>query len=215
MLRRNEGLSRFNQCMKRSIDLLLAILGLLVIGWVILLAGLISSIDTRKGGFLLQTRIGQWGKPFKIIKIRTMSKSALLGTTVTTANDPRITRIGKFFRKTKIDELPQLINVLVGQMSFVGPRPDVPGFADVLEGEGRLVLSIRPGITGPASIYFKNEEATLASVEDPEKYNYEVLFPKKVEINLEYIRHYSLFSDLRYIIGTVIPPIAPPRKINE
>jgi lipopolysaccharide/colanic/teichoic acid biosynthesis glycosyltransferase len=176
---------------------------------------IISSIDTQKNGVFMQTRIGRYGKPFKVIKLRTMKDSGETHTTVTNSNDPRITGFGKFFRKTKIDELPQLINVLIGQMSLVGPRPDVPGFADLLQGDDRLVLSIRPGITGPASLYFKKEEELLATVDNPEEYNKEVLFPKKVLINLEYIRNYSVFMDLRYILGTVIPPFAPSCKIGE
>ena len=127
-----------------------------------------------------------------------------INTSVTTDKDPRISKIGRFWRKTKIDELPQLWNVLVGEMSFVGPRPDVPGFADKLEGEERLILSIRPGITGPASLRFKNEEEILAAQPDPERYNREVIWPEKVKINLEYIRNYSLRKDIDYIIKTIL-----------
>jgi lipopolysaccharide/colanic/teichoic acid biosynthesis glycosyltransferase len=124
-------------------------------------------------------------------------------TVVTTDQDPRITPLGRFWRKTKIDELPQLINVLKGDMSFVGPRPDVPGFADRLVGEERLLLSIRPGITGPATLKYRNEEQILMEVDDPEKYNREVIFPDKVRINLEYIREHSFWKDLKYIWMTV------------
>jgi len=125
------------------------------------------------------------------------------GTTVTKRGDPRITRLGAFFRRTKIDELPQLWNVLIGQMSFVGPRPDVPGFADKLTGNEREVLKLRPGITGPATLKYRNEEELLAAQSDPEKYNREVIFPDKVRINLDYMRNWSLRKDISYIWQTV------------
>ena len=124
-------------------------------------------------------------------------------TTVTCCNDPRITISGAFFRRTKIDELPQLWNIFMGNMSFVGPRPDVPGFADKLQGEERAILSIRPGITSPATLKYKNEEKLLAKQSNPEKFNCEVIWPDKVAINLEYIQNWSLGNDLKYILQTV------------
>ena len=123
--------------------------------------------------------------------------------TVTSSTDARITGTGKYLRKLKIDELPQLWNVLVGQMSLVGPRPDVPGYADQLQGDDRIVLSIQPGITGPASIAFRKEEELLASVDDPQKYNDEVVWPEKVRLNRRYIEEYSLLGDIKYIFKTV------------
>lgn len=126
-----------------------------------------------------------------------------INTFVTTAGDPRITKIGRLFRKTKIDELPQLINVLLGQMSFVGPRPDIPGFADKLQGEDRVILEVRPGITGPATLKFRDEEKILAKQDDPENYNKEVIFPEKVKLNKDYVRNYSFYKDLKYIWQTV------------
>jgi lipopolysaccharide/colanic/teichoic acid biosynthesis glycosyltransferase len=116
----------------------------------------------------------------------------------------RITKSGALFRKTKIDELPQLFNVLFGSMSFVGPRPDVVGFADMLEGEDRIILSIRPGITGPASLKYKDEESLLAEQENPEQYNRDVIWPDKVKINRVYIREWSLRKDVDYIKKTVL-----------
>jgi len=116
----------------------------------------------------------------------------------------RITKSGKFFRDTKIDELPQLFNVFLGSMSFVGPRPDVKGYADNLEGEDRLLLTIRPGITGPASIKYKNEEELLSRQSDPKEYNDKVIWVDKVAINLEYIKNWSLKKDIKYIIKTII-----------
>jgi len=200
---------------KRVFDLLLSLLGALFSLPIILVAWIVAALETRSNGFFIQQRVGKDGKLFNIIKIKTMKKIKGADTSITASNDRRITKSGAFFRNTKIDELPQLWNVFLGQMSFVGPRPDVLGFADLLQGDDRLVLSIRPGITGPASLYFKKEEELLATVDNPEEYNKEVLFPKKVLINLEYIRNYSVFMDFRYILGTVIPPFAPSCKIGE
>lgn len=200
----NLTLPRSKAGLKRLFDIACSALGLLLFWWLILLAALLARIDTGLNGFFTQQRVGRDGRMFKVIKIRTMKPVDNIVTTVTTDRDARITMIGRFFRKTKIDELPQLINVLFGDMSFVGPRPDVPGFADQLVGEGRSVLSIRPGITGPATLRYRDEEKLLASVDDPERYNREVIFPEKVRINLEYIRNYSLTNDLKYIVKTII-----------
>lgn len=188
---------------KRSFDFVMALFGLLMTWWLILLAWLAASIDTRSNGFFVQKRVGRNGKIFRVVKIKTMRPMATLDTTVTRRGDPRITPLGAFFRRTKIDELPQLWNVLLGDMSFVGPRPDVPGYADVLRGEERAMLSIRPGITGPATLKYRNEEEILAAQSDPEAYNREVIWPDKVKVNLDYIRHWSLVRDIRYILDTV------------
>jgi lipopolysaccharide/colanic/teichoic acid biosynthesis glycosyltransferase len=198
----SQGLSLGQRFLKRSFDLAVAIFGLIVFGWLILLGWLAATIDTGLNGFFTQTRVGRYGKTFKVIKLRTMKVSKTVTTTVTTKKDPRITRLGAILRKTKIDELPQLINVLLGQMSLVGPRPDVPGFADGLEGPDRIVLTIRPGITGPASLKYRNEEEILAKQADPERYNREVIFADKVRINREYIEKYSFLKDLQYIWQT-------------
>ncbi len=197
------GLSKAAVLQKRMFDLCLSLLGLLLFWWLIILAAVLARLDTGESGFFTQTRVGQHGKLFKLVKIRTMRPSASIDTTVTTANDLRITRLGKFFRKTKIDELPQLMNVLIGQMSLVGPRPDVPGFADQLKGEQKIILSIKPGITGPATLAYRNEEELLTSVANPEEYNEEVIFPDKVRMNMDYIKNYSLLGDVRYIIATI------------
>ncbi len=152
----------------------------------------------------MQRRVGRNAKIFNVIKIRTMKPVVNLNINVTTSDDIRITTLGKLLRKAKIDELPQLVNVLLGQMSFVGPRPDVPGFADKLEGEDRAILSVRPGITGPATLKYRDEEKLLASVNDPETYNNEVIYPDKVKINLAYIKNYSLSSDIKCILSTIL-----------
>ena len=190
--------------MKRTLDFSLSFFGLLLFLPIIMVAWLIAAIDTRSNGLYAQSRIGRYGVPFRLLKIKTMVQVEGLDTTITTANDLRITRSGRFFRKTKIDELPQLWNVLVGEMSFVGPRPDVPGYADRLEGEDRLILSVRPGITGPATLKYRNEEELLAQQEDPRRYNDEIIWPDKVRINLEYIRNYSFRKEFFYIWKSVV-----------
>lgn len=196
-------LAAFQAFQKRAFDLLFAVLGLLATFWLILMAWIAASIDTRSNGFFVQKRVGRNGRIFRVVKIKTMRPVATFDTTVTRRGDPRITPLGAFFRRTKIDELPQLWNVLMGDMSFVGPRPDVPGFADELQGEERAMLSIRPGITGPATLRYRNEEELLAAQDNPEAYNRDVIWPDKVKINLEYIRSWSLGQDLRYILQTV------------
>ena len=192
-----------NNFIKRGFDIIVSFLGLTFSWWLIFIAWVIATFETKSNGFFIQKRVGKNGKIFNVIKIKTMKKVEGVDTTITSSNDVRITKSGKFFRDTKIDELPQLINVLIGDMSFVGPRPDVPGYADKLEGEDRIVLSIRPGITGPASLKYKNEEEILASQNDPKWYNDKIIWPDKVRINKEYIKNWSLKTDIEYIIKTV------------
>lgn len=189
---------------KRIFDIILSFTGLILTGWLIIIAIIVARFDTKLSGIFKQKRVGQNGKIFEVYKIRSMKNIKGFTTTVSTDHDPRITKAGRFWRKTKIDELPQLFNVFIGNMSFVGPRPDVPGFADKLEGEDRIILSIKPGITGPASIFFKDEENLLAQQENPEDYNKKVIWPKKVELNKEYIYNYSIFNDIKYIYKTVL-----------
>lgn len=197
-------MSRSDRFLKRSFDLVVSALGLAAAGWLIVLSYVIATIDTGVNGFFVQTRVGRNGKCFKVVKIRTMRPIEGHQTVVTTSRDPRITRVGGLFRTMKIDELPQLFNVLFGQMSFVGPRPDVPGFADRLRGEDRIILCIRPGITGPATLRFRNEEEELARQDDPERYNRDVIYPEKVRLNREYIHNYSFAKDIRYIFQTLL-----------
>jgi len=197
-------LSKTDRLVKRSLDVVLAAAGLSVTWWIILLAYLAASHDTGQSGLFIQERVGLNGELFKLKKIRTMRHIEGINTSVTTRHDPRITRFGALLRKYKIDELPQLFNVLIGDMSFVGPRPDVPGFADLLHGEDRAILSIRPGITGPATLKYRNEEQLLANQDDPDRFNREVIYTDKVAINKQYLREYSLWRDLSYIIKTVL-----------
>lgn len=197
-------ISNINRFIKRFFDITVSFIGLLFTLPIIIIAALLVRIKYKESGFFIQNRIGKDGREFKIIKIKTMSSRVKFDTTVTTTNDPRITGLGKIFRKTKIDELPQLINVLKGDMSFVGPRPDVKELVYSIPEEVReIFLSIRPGITGPATLKYRNEEEILASVEDPQMYNDEVIFPDKVDINLDYIRDYNFIKDIGYILKTV------------
>jgi lipopolysaccharide/colanic/teichoic acid biosynthesis glycosyltransferase len=178
--------------MKRIFDLLLSLVGLLAIGWLLLLFWIVASIDTRSNGLFVQERIGQWGSVFRIYKLKTMHPVTA-----------KISRLGLLLRKTKIDELPQLWNVLKGEMSFVGPRPDVAGYYDLLQGEDRKILELKPGITSAASLKYQNEERLLAQQDDALHYNDTVLFPDKVRMNLAYYYHRSFFGDIRIIWKTI------------
>jgi lipopolysaccharide/colanic/teichoic acid biosynthesis glycosyltransferase len=150
-----------------------------------------------------QERIGRFGRRFRILKYRSMTCGAEAGGPVTIGGDSRITKIGRVLRKWKLDELPQLWNVIRGDMSLVGPRADVPGFMDRLRGEDRPILRLRPGLTGPATLAYRNEEDLLAAQRDPEQYNAEVLFPDKVNINKMYLDNLSFSKDVYYLIATI------------
>lgn len=187
---------------KWCFDRIVALIGLIVLFLPLLVIAILIKLDSKGPVFFMQTRIGKDGKPFKICKFRTMHRDAK-GDTITTANDPRITRMGHWLRHSKVDCLTELINVFIGQMSFVGPRPDVPGYADQLQEEDRRVLQLRPGITGPASIKYRNEEELLAQQDDPKWYNDNVIWPDKVRINLDYLNNWSFFGDIKLIFKTV------------
>jgi Sugar transferases involved in lipopolysaccharide synthesis len=187
---------------KRFFDLVMAFIGIVLLFPFLLVIILIHVFRMPDGSiFFIQKRVGRNGRLFKMIKFRTMLINHT-GSSVSVKGESRITSFGAFLRKYKIDELPELVNVLIGDMSMVGPRPDVPGYADKLVGEHRLILKLRPGITGPASIVYANEEELLASVTNPQKYNDEVIYPDKVRINLEYYHNNSFFGDLRIIFRT-------------
>jgi len=189
---------------KRLFDLFFSLVGLLLLFWLIVICWVVASIETRSNGLFSHTRVGRHGKLFKVFKIKTMHANIIYNTSITTSNDPRITVSGGVFRRTKLDELPQLWNVFVGDMSFVGPRPDVPGYADKLDDNIRdVLLSIRPGITGPASLAYRNEEELLALQTDPKKFNDEVIYPDKVRINLEYIATWRFMRDIEFIVRTI------------
>lgn len=158
--------------------------------------------NARWACYLHTKRVGKDGKLFTMYKFRSMSQHHD-DSSVSVAGESRITPLGAKLRKYKIDELPELWNVLIGNMSFVGPRPDVPGYADKLEGEDRDILKLRPGITGPASLKYRNEEELLAKQANPQEYNDFVIYPDKVRINLFYLKHYSFMMDIMIIIATV------------
>jgi lipopolysaccharide/colanic/teichoic acid biosynthesis glycosyltransferase len=198
------GLTPAQARRKRVFDVVVAGAAATLTAPVVAVAVLAARRDTGGSGIFAHERIGQGGHPFMVHKVRTMAPTAAQGTTVTTADDPRITPLGRRLRQFKIDELPQLFDVLRGTMSLVGPRPDVAGWADTLTGEDRIVLSVRPGITGPASLAFRHEESELAAAEDPEQHNREVIWPQKVRINREYVETWSLLGDVRYLIRTVL-----------
>ncbi len=190
--------------LKFLFDRIVSLFGLLVLWPVLLFVALIIRIKMPGGPvFFTQKRVGKDGKLFTMYKFRSMTVGHS-GSSVSVAGESRITPIGAKLRKYKLDELPELWNVLIGDMSFVGPRPDVPGYADMLQGKDRDVLQLRPGITGPASLKYRNEEELLATVDDPKKYNDEVIFPDKVRINLYYLNHYSFLRDIQIIFCTVL-----------
>ncbi len=184
-------------------DYIMAITLLILLGWVIAILLLLSFFDTKEWGFFSQERIGKEGKIFKMFKIRTMIKQSENTNYITTILDTRITSLGKKMRKYKLDELPQLLNILLGDMSFVGPRPDVKGYADKLQGDDRIILSVKPGITSLASIKYREEEVILSKVEDPKKYNDEVIWPDKVKMNKDYILNWSFTNDLTILYKTL------------
>lgn len=191
--------------LKWIFDRVMALIGLVVLLPVFLVVGILIKIKMPDGPILFrQKRVGKGGRIFTMVKFRSMVVSHS-GSSVSVAGESRIPPLGAKLRKYKLDELPELWNVLIGDMSFVGPRPDVPGFADKLVGEEREILQLRPGITGPASLKYRNEEEILASVDDPIRYNAEVIYPDKVRINLDYLRHWSFSRDLKYIVQTLLP----------
>ena len=194
---------------KRFYDIVLSLLALIVLSPILLFLTVLGAIKMKGNPFFTQLRPGKINKKtgqeriFKLIKFRTMTcekdeNGELL------PDEKRLTKYGSFLRNSSLDELPELWNVLIGDMSFVGPRPDVPGYADILEGNDRRVLELKPGITGPASLKYRNEEEILAMQDDPIKYNDEVIFPDKVKINLRYLDNWSFFEDIKIIIYTVL-----------
>ena len=190
--------------LKYVFDRVAALLGLLLIWWLLIVVAILIKVKMPGGPALFrQTRIGRHGKPFTIYKFRTMTVGHG-GSSVSVAGESRITPLGAVLRRYKIDELPELWNVLIGDMSFVGPRPDVPGYADRLQGDDREVLELRPGITGPASLKYRNEEELLAAVDNPQEYNDTVIYPDKVLINRYYLHNYSFVSDIKMIVCTVL-----------
>lgn len=189
--------------LKWLFDRIVAFFGLLFLWPILLVVALLIKIKMPGDIFFVQQRVGKDGRLFACHKFRSMSMDHH-GSSVSVAGEARITPLGAKLRKYKLDELPELWDVLIGNMSFVGPRPDVPGYADKLQGEDRIILSLRTGITGPATLKYRNEEELLAKVDDPQKYNDEVIYPDKVRINRYYAEHYSFIADIRMIVCTVM-----------
>ena len=190
--------------LKYSFDRIVSFVGLLFLWPVLIVVAVLIRMKMPGGPVIFkQKRVGLNGKLFTMYKFRSMTV-AHGGSPVSVAGEARITPLGAKLRRYKLDELPELWNVLSGDMSFVGPRPDVPGYADLLLGDDRRVLLLRPGITGPASLKYRDEEELLAKVEDPVKYNDEVIYPDKVRINIYYLDHYSFIKDIQMIICTVL-----------
>ncbi len=194
-----------NLSIKRAFDFVASFSGLVLLSPVMLAVAAAVRLSSPGPVLYVQNRVGRQGRLFRCAKFRTMRVGADAGGSVTTATDSRITPVGRFLRRWKLDELPQLWNVLTGRMSFVGPRPDVPGYADRLHGEDRRILDLRPGITGPATLLFREEERLLALAKDPKAFNDEVIFPEKVRINREYLETASFWRDIGYILATVAP----------
>ena len=193
---------------KRAMDIAISAAALCVLWPVFLLIALAIVIDDPGPVFYRQVRVGRGGRPFRIFKFRTMVVDAdKKGLSITVGRDSRITRVGAFLRKTKLDELAQLLNVLCGQMSFVGPRPEVPRYVELYTPYQRQVLLVRPGISVYASIAYRNENDLLAGADDPEKMYIETIMPDKIELNMKYLREISPLADLRLILKTVIAVI--------
>ena len=185
---------------KRSFDLVFSIILIPVLIIPIIFFVAFATISTGQFGLFLQRRVGQHGKLFHIYKIRTLRKEKhVLGHL-----DLSATRFGKFLRRYKLDELPQIFNVLIGNMGFVGPRPDIPGFADELKDDDRIILKVKPGITGPATLKYKDEETILSQQLDPETYNRTIIWADKVKINKKYIQNYSFSLDLNFILKSIL-----------
>lgn len=189
---------------KNIFDRIFALLGILFLWPMLLIVAIIIKIKMPDGPiFFCQQRVGKGGKLFTMYKFRSMSTHHN-GSSISVAGESRITPLGEKLRRYKIDELPELWNILIGDMSFVGPRPDVPGYADKLQGKDRDILQLRPGITGPASLKYRNEEELLATIENPQEYNDTVIYPDKVRLNLYYLRNYSFVKDIQMIFCTIL-----------
>ena len=192
--------------LKYLFDRIVSLIGMICLCWLYPIVAILIKVKMPGPVLFVQERVGKDGKLFKVHKFRSMrvrrEDEAFTG--VAAAETDRITPLGEKLRKYKLDELPELWDVFVGKMSFVGPRPDVPGYADKLEGDDRVVLKLRPGITGPASLKYRNEEEILAQVDNPIKYNDEVIWPDKVRLNKYYYYHYSFLKDIEMIFATVL-----------
>jgi lipopolysaccharide/colanic/teichoic acid biosynthesis glycosyltransferase len=203
---------------KRWFDALCALLGLILLSPLLLLVALAVKLASSGPILFRQIRIGQFGRPFRILKFRTMKDEKSGGASLLTASgDSRVTRLGRFLRKSKMDELPQLANVLFGQMSLVGPRPEVPLYVATYAARHRAVLDVRPGITGLSTHQFRNEEELLASQPDKESFYTTVILPTKLDMDLAYCQRITFWQDLRLIFATLagIPRVQPENSEQE
>ena len=189
--------------MKRVFDVIASGIGLLLLSPLFMVLAIWIKLDSEGPVFYRQVRVGKNNKDFRIFKFRSMLVNADKGSLVTIGEDPRITRSGRFIRKMKLDELPQLINVLIGDMSLVGPRPEVRHYVDYWTPQQMTVLCVRPGITDPASIKFRNENELMGKTDDPERFYIETLMQEKLEMYLKYVSHHSLMGDLGLIFKTI------------
>ena len=189
---------------KYIFDRFFSLIGLILLSPFLLVVFILHKIKMPKGSFIYrQNRVGKDGKLFKIFKIRTLRDNSEEAGSVTIADDERILPFGKWLRESKIDTFLELINILIGDMSFVGPRPDVPGYADKLEGDDRVILKMRPGLTCPASIKYRHEDEILARQDNPQEYNDTVIWPDKVKINREYYEKWSVWRDVSILFETI------------
>jgi len=198
-------MSKVNRAIKRIFDFVASLIGIIIISPILTIVAICIKLDSKGKVLFLQKRVGKNGMPFNIYKFRTMvSDAEKLGKQITIGKDSRITRVGAFLRKYKIDELPQLFNVLKGDMSLVGPRPEVPKYVDLYTEEERKVLEVRPGITDLASLRYSDENEILGKVENPEEYYINVIMKDKLKLNLEYIEKSNIIFDIYLIIKTII-----------
>ena len=188
---------------KRIFDLFFSIAGLIFFMPLFFIVSILVKLDSKGPVFFLQIRVGKDAKVFQIIKFRTMHDNNNSNSTISVFGDSRITSFGKFLRIFKIDELPELLNIFKGEMSFVGPRPDVPGYADKLVGEDRKILMLKPGITSLASLKYSNEEKLLSKKDNPKYFNDNVIFPDKVRMNLKYYNNHNIWLDIKIIFATL------------
>ncbi|MDI9216982.1 MULTISPECIES: sugar transferase [Clostridium] len=198
-------MKKINEIIKRIFDFLASLLGIIILSPILLIVAIAIKIDSKGNILFMQKRIGKNGVPFYIYKFRTMvSDAEKLGKQITVGKDNRITKVGAFLRKYKIDELPQLFNVLKGDMSLVGPRPEVPKYVDLYTESEKRVLEVRPGITDLASLRYKDENDILGNVDNPEEYYINVIMKDKLKLNLEYIEKSNLIFDISLIFKTII-----------
>lgn len=196
---------KFSLVIKRIFDIMSSFCGLVILSPILIIVAIFIKLDSNGPVFFKQKRVGKNKEIFEIYKFRTMVTDAeKLGRQITVGNDSRVTDVGKFIRKCKLDELPQLINVLKGEMSLVGPRPEVPRYVDLYDEYQKQILLVKPGITDYASIEFRNENEILGQSKNPDKTYIEDIMPAKIEFNMRYIRNISLIEDIKLILATII-----------